>query len=128
MKSMRKADIVLIVVLLLSAPVFLFINRHFSAEKGVYAEIYHDSVLVYRIKLSTAKEGSFSIPGVPKVVFHQYADGSIAFIKSDCPDKICIRSGRLKNDGQFAACLPNKIMLKIVSEEKDREAPDMIIE
>ncbi len=128
MKSMRKADIVLIVVLLLSAPVFLFINRHFSAEKGVYAEIYHDSVLVYRIKLSTAKEGSFSIPGVPKVVFHQYADGSIAFIKSDCPDKICIRSGRLKNAGQFAACLPNKVMLKIVSEEKDRQAPDLIIE
>ncbi len=128
MKSMKKADIVLIVVLLLSAPLFLLLNRHFSAEKGVYAEIYHNSVLVYRIKLSTAKEGSFSIPGVPKVVFHQYADGSIAFIKSDCPDKICIRSGRLKNAGQFTACLPNKVMLKIVSEEKDREAPDLIIE
>lgn len=128
MKSMRKADIVLIMVLLLSAPVFLFINRHFSAQKGVYAEIYHDSTLVYRIKLSTAKEGSFSIPGIPKVVVHQYADGSIAFIKSDCPDKICIHSGRLKNAGQFAACLPNKVMLKIVSEEKDRQAPDMIIE
>jgi hypothetical protein len=128
MKSMRKADIALIVVLLLAAPVFLFINRHFSAQKGVYAEIYHDSTLVYRIKLSTAKEGSFSIPGVPKVVFHQYADGSIAFIQSDCPDKICIRSGRLKNAGQFAACLPNKVMLKIVSEEKDRKTPDMIIE
>ncbi len=128
MKSMKKADIVLIVVLLLSAPLFLLLNRHFSAKKGVYAEIYHNSVLVYRIKLSTAKEGSFSIPGVPKVVFHQYADGSIAFIKSDCPDKICIRSGRLKNAGQFAACLPNKVMLKIVSEEKDRKAPDLIIE
>ncbi|TCL63316.1 hypothetical protein EDC14_102134 [Hydrogenispora ethanolica] len=128
MKYMRKADIVLIAALVVSAPVFWFLNRHFAAEKGVYAEIYHDSVLVYRIKLSTAKEGSFSIPGEPDVVFHQYADGSIAFIKSDCPDKICIRSGRLKNAGQFAACLPNKVMLKIVSEEKDREAPDLIIE
>ncbi|HBF35961.1 MAG TPA: hypothetical protein DDW50_01415 [Firmicutes bacterium] len=129
MKHMKKADIVLIAALLVLAPVFLFLNRYFSAEKGgVYAEIYHDSVLVYRIKLSTAKEGSFSIPGVPNVVFHQYADGSIAFIKADCPDKICIRAGRLKYAGQFAACLPNKIMLKIVSEEKDREGPDLTIE
>ena len=128
MRYLKKADIVLIVVLLLSAPLFLILNRHFAAEKGVYAEIYHNSVLVYRIKLSTAKEASFSIPGVPKVVFHQYADGSIAFIKSDCPDKICIRSGRLKNAGQFAACLPNKVMLKIVSEEKDQEGPDLTIE
>ncbi len=127
MKSMKKADMVLIVVLLLSAPLFLLLNRYFWAEKGVYAEIYHDSALVDRIDLSTATERSFSIPGAPEVVFHQYADGSIAFIKADCPDKICIRSGRLKYAGQFAACLPNKILLKIVSEE-DREGPDLIIE
>jgi hypothetical protein len=129
MKYLRKADIVLIAALVVSALVFLFLNRYFLVEKkGVYSEIYHDSVLVYRIKLSSAKEGSFSIPGVPKVVFHQYVDGSIAFIKSDCSDKICIRSGRLKNAGQFAACLPNKVILKIVSEEKDREGPDLTIE
>ncbi len=128
MKYMRKADIVLIAVLVVAALMFFFLNRYFLAEKGVYAEIYHDSVLVYRIKLSTAKEGSLSIPGQPKVVFHQYADGSIAFTKSDCPDKICIRSGRLKYVGQFAACLPNKIVLKIVSEEKEHEGPDLIIQ
>ena len=127
MKAMKKADIVLIAVLLLLAPLFLLLNRYFEAGKGVYAEIYHDSALVYRIKLATASERSFSIPGVPKVVFHQYADGSIAFSKADCPDKICVRSGRLKNAGQFAACLPNKILLKIVAEEAP-DGPDLIIE
>lgn len=128
MKYMRKADLVLIAALVVAAFVFWFLNRSFSAKKGVYAEVYHDSVLVYRIELSSAKERSFSIPGEPKVVFRQYADGSIAFIKSDCPDKICIRSGGLKYAGQFAACLPNKIVLKIVSEGEDREAPDLIIQ
>ncbi len=129
MKYVRKADIALIAALVVLALVFGFLNRYFSAgKKGVYAEIYHDSVLVYRIELSTAKEGSFSIPGEPDVVFHQYADGSIAFIKSDCPDKICIHAGRLKYAGQFAACLPNKVLLKIVSEGEDREGPDLIIE
>jgi hypothetical protein len=128
MKYLINADFVLIAALVVSALVFWFLNSYFGAKKGVYAEVYHNSKLVYRIKLSTAAEGSFSIPGEPNVVLHVYADRSIAFIKSDCSNKVCVHSGRLKNAGQFAACLPNKILLKIVSEEKDREVPDLIIE
>lgn len=127
MKYMRKGDLIIIGAVAVMALVFLLLNKYFFVKDGVYAEIYHDSALVYRINLSTAEEGSFSIPEEPDVVFQIYADGSIAFSKSDCPDKICIRSGRLKNAGQFAACLPNGIMLKIVSDDKDREGPDLII-
>lgn len=128
MKYVRKADLIIIAVVAVLALVFWFLNRFFLAEKGVYAEVYHDSELVSRIELSTAKAGSFSIPGEPDVVFQLYADKSIAFVESDCPDKVCIRSGRLKYTGQFAACLPNRILLKIVSEDEDREVPDLIIQ
>lgn len=128
MKYVRKADLIIIAVIVLLALVFLLLNKFFLTENGVYAEIYHDSKLVKRIELSNAKAGSFSIPGKPDVVFQLYDDGSIAFIESDCPDKVCIRSGRLKYAGQFAACLPNRMMLKIVSDDKDREGPDLIIE
>lgn len=127
MRRMRKGDLIIIGAVAVTALLFLLLNKHFFAREGVYAEIYHNSVLVQRINLSTAKEGSFSIPGEPDVVFQIYPDGSIAFRESDCPDKICIRSGRLKNAGQFAACLPNGIMLKIVSGDKDHEGPDLII-
>ncbi len=128
MKYARKADLIIIGAVAVSALVFLLLNKYFFEKKGIHAEIYHESVLVYRIGLSTAKIGSFSISGEPDVVFQLYADGSIAFIESDCPDKICIRSGRLRYVGQFAACLPNRIMLKIVSDDKDHEGPDLIIE
>lgn len=126
MKFAKKTDIVLIAVIAVSALGLLFVNKYFSTEKGEYAEIYYDSVLVYKIKLSGPPKGSFSIPGKPEVVFQHNADGSIAFIKSDCPDKICIRSGRLRFTGQFAACLPNRLVLKIVSKDKDNKAPDLI--
>lgn len=127
MKYLRKADLIIIVAVILVALLFLSLNKFFFTEKGVYAEIYHDSALVERIELSKAKAGSFSIPGKPDVVFQLSADGSIAFIESDCPDKVCIRSGRLKYAGQFAACVPNEMMLKIVSDDKDHEGPDLII-
>ncbi len=128
MKYLRKADLILILAVAFLALMLLFMSRYFITEKGTYAEIYHNSKLVKRIQLATAKEDSFSILGEPDVVFQIYADRSIAFIESDCPDKVCIRSGRLKYAGHFAACLPNKILLKIVSEDKDGEGPDLIIE
>lgn len=127
MKFLRKGDFIIIAVVAVSALVFWLLNGYFFREKGVYAEIYHNLKLVRRIELSTAPEGKFSIPGASNVIFQIYDDKSIAFIESDCPDKVCIRSGRLRLAGQFAACLPNRIMLKIVSEEKDREGPDLII-
>lgn len=128
MSTARKTDLILTATVGVLALVFFLLNRGLIAEKGVYAEIYHGFVLVDRIELSNTKGGIFSIPGASNVVFQHYADGSIAFIESDCPDKVCIRSGRLKNAGQFAACLPNRILLKIVSEEKEGEGPDLILQ
>ena len=127
MKYARKTDLIITAAVAVLALVLWLLNRCFFEEKGIYAEIYHDSALVYRVELSTAKESLFSIPGEPDVVFQLYTDGSIAFIESNCPDKVCIRSGRLKYAGQFAACLPNRILLKIVSNDKEREGPDLII-
>lgn len=128
MKYTRKIDLIIIASVIVLALVALFLNRFLLTEKGVYAEIYHNSVLVYRTELSTAKESSFSVPEEPDVVFKNYADGGIAFIESDCPDQVCIRSGRLKNAGQSAACLPNGLLLKIVTEGEERKEPDLIIE
>lgn len=128
MKYARKSDLIIIAAVALLALAFFILNKYFFAQKGVYAEIYRDSTLVHRVELLTTNEGIFSVPGEPDVVFQLYADESIAFIESDCPDKVCIRSGRLKNAGQFAACLPNRILLKIVSDDKEREGPDLIIE
>jgi len=125
MKYMKKADKVIIGLTVLLALVALLLNGFFFKEKGTYAEIYYDSILVYKKKLTTTQEISFSISEKPEVIFHLYDDGSIAFIESDCPDKICIRSGRLNKVGQSAACLPNKLLLKIVGEEE--QGPDLVI-
>ncbi|HYE68792.1 MAG TPA: NusG domain II-containing protein, partial [Anaerovoracaceae bacterium] len=71
---------------------------------------------------------TFSIPQDENVIFHLYQDGSIAFVESDCPDKVCIHAGKLKMTGQFAACLPNGIVMKIVPEkERSEDDPDLVI-
>lgn len=119
MKLAKKNDIIIIAVIALIAVGLAawILIKNAGAEKGTYAEIYYKSILVERIDLTSAGEREFSVQEVPNVVFKIYDDGSIAFIKSDCPDKVCINSGRLSKNGHFAACLPNEIYVKVVSEK-----------
>ena len=92
------------------------------------AEIFYESRLVQTVDLGKKEDRIFSIPQNRHVVFHVFEDGSICFKESDCRDKICIRSGRIDTVGQSAACLPNKIVLKIVRKNNASDNdPDIVI-
>lgn len=128
MKFVRKTDIIIIIaVAVIAAGLAIWaVLGNERAEKGSYAEIYYRSGLAERIDLASETEKTFSIKELPEVVFQIYSDGSIAFISSDCPDKVCINTGKISRSGQFAACLPNEIYVKIVS-DNDTSDPDIII-
>lgn len=128
MKFAKKTDlIVLAAVLFLCAAGWLFYQHEVSARAAM-AEIYYKSQLVETVDLTAGVDRRFSIPQNKNVVFHQYSDGSIQFEESDCPDKICIKTGRIRTVGQSAACLPNQIVLKIVPKDpKNFNGPDIVI-
>lgn len=128
MKFARKTDIIIIAILIAAGLLFWFLYSNVFGKSGTYAEIYYKSELVKTVDLSAGKDGTFALEQAPNVIFQLYSDGSIAFAESDCPDKICIKSGRLHLTGQYAACLPNHIYMKIIStDQKNSDAPDMII-
>ena len=40
--------------------------------------------------------------------------GKTAVMQSaDCPDQVCVRTGRLTRAGQVAVCLPHRVILKL---------------
>ena len=128
MKLFNKTDIIFVLAIVVASLVFWGAYRLFFSETPAKAEIYHDSNLVMTVDLDENIDKEFSIPQEPQVVFHLFSDGSIRFEKSDCRDKICVRSGKLDMVGQSAACLPNKIVLKIVREHKpQKDDIDIII-
>ena len=123
MKFFKKNDILITAVLLvLSLGVYLIYDQIYG-QAPAKAEIYYYTELVKTIELRPGEEMEFSIEQEPDVVFHLSEDGTIAFVRSDCPDKVCINSGALDTVGQYAACLPNGVVLKIVP-GKDRSEDD----
>jgi len=42
--------------------------------------------------------------------------GAVSVIEADCPDKICIRRGAIKNVGETIACVPHKLLIEIAGD------------
>jgi hypothetical protein len=45
--------------------------------------------------------------------------GSARIVDSPCPNKTCIASGALSRPGQWAACLPNKVIVRVEGARAD---------
>lgn len=128
MKFAKKTDIIIIAALIAAGLLIWVLFSGALGRAGTVAEIYYKTELVKTVNLSEGKDQVFSLDQVPNIVFHQYSDGSIAFVESDCPDKICIESGKLHIVGQMAACLPNQVYVKIVGTHTEQtDGPDLII-
>ncbi len=128
MKFIKKRDFIIIAVILLAACIFYFVYNMQSDKGTAKAEIYYESELVMTVMLNENEDRIFKLPQNENVVFHLYEDGSIRFEESDCPDEVCIKSGKLRHIGSSAACLPNKVILKIVPvKDTDDNDVDIIV-
>ncbi|WP_444658037.1 NusG domain II-containing protein [Caproiciproducens sp. R2] len=122
MKFVKKTDLVILAVALVVCAAAWFSYQSIVGKKAAKAEIYYKSELADTVDLTAGVDKRFSIEQNKNVIFHVFKDGSICFEESNCPDKICIRAGRLHTIGESAACLPNGIVMKIVA--KDQRSSD----
>jgi len=120
---LKRTDI-LIILTILALAAGLLIYRRAAADKGEdkICELFVDNKLQSEIDLS--KNGDIKVPGRENVVL-TVKDHAIAFTQSDCPDKICIKTGYISQPGQMAVCLPNRVAIKIVAKNPNEDTPDM---
>lgn len=121
-KLITKTDIFIIsFAVLLTVGFFVF--RSLS-EGSLVAEIYYDGEMVETVELSRGEEKKI-LTGKDSSVVIAVSGGKIYFEESPCPDKVCVKSGELSENGDFASCLPEKVVIK-VSGKKGNE-PDAIV-
>lgn len=47
----------------------------------------------------------------------EITDNRVRVKKSDCPDKLCVKKGWIKNPGEFIICMPNKLVIQIIGDD-----------
>ncbi len=52
--------------------------------------------------------------------------GEVAITKSPCPNQTCVAAGPIDSGGQWVACLPNAVFVRIEGKVRDQEA-DVIV-
>jgi Uncharacterized protein conserved in bacteria len=84
-----------------------------SRGDGAQAVVEQNGTVLCRITLSPGQQKTtFHVPGEMHVVITA-ENGAAWFESSDCPDQICVRTGKLSKAGQSAVCLPAGVVLRI---------------
>lgn len=119
MKLLKKADIVLIVLLFGFSLVPL--AKFGQPEAACYAEIRQNGQIIERIQLTGhAGVTELNVPYKTDAQEHhnhiRIKNETIACDEADCPDKICMHTGTIAKPGEIIACLPHKLIIEIKSE------------
>lgn len=110
-KLIRPLDIILIAVLLLGGIGFHLYTKH--TTHGATAVIYIDGEIYESIELEKVEESyELTLPCSPEATL-LVENGCVSFIKADCPDGLCVSTGKLRYKGDTAACLPAKTVVTI---------------
>lgn len=117
MHNMRKGDIALITVAVISLVLWLIPKPQggrviISVNGEVYREVSLDENLVIPIETEYGKN---------TVVIEK---GEVFVTDADCPDGLCEKGGISKN-GESIVCLPNR--LSVTVEGKNKEEVDVIL-
>lgn len=116
-KLFRKGDIAVILVIIVVAAVFWFIQSR-QTDK-LEAVISVDGKTVEVVDLSSVNgKRLIELDTEPKVVI-AVENGAVYFEKADCDDKLCINCGKLCEKGDTAVCLPARTVVTVSGADVD---------
>ena len=92
------------------------------APQGRYVRIAtmkgnHDQV-VQNVPLDADVERTIAVQGPLGVTRIEICGNSARVVSSPCPDKICVRMGWLSRVGEYAACIPNRVVVTVETSDE----------
>lgn len=115
-KSDRKTairDIVLILAIALVGLCLLFFNgRKTTPGSSVVVEVDGKTVASYPLDT----DGVFVLNGGTNTL--EIKDGRARISDADCPNMQCVRQGWISRGGQSIVCLPNKLIVTVISSDR----------
>jgi len=88
-----------------------FVMTQYSGSGGT-AYVYKDGKLVKTLAL---KDEPYMVELGTNTIYVEH-DG-VSMQSATCPDKLCVKQGKIKNSSRSIVCLPNRIVVEIPSKK-----------
>lgn len=117
---MKKADFILIAVVIAVAGLMLFFLYGLNGNAGSYVQIEIDGKIVETMPLNTDITHKITTDngGENTLVIK---DGYAKMTAANCPDGICENHMKINRNGESIICLPHKLVITVVNENDSDE-------
>jgi hypothetical protein len=69
-------------------------------------------------------EEKVAVPGPAGKTIVEISGGKARVLSSPCENQTCVAAGHIRRQGEWAACLPNKVFISIEGSARDTETVD----
>ncbi|MFD1775941.1 NusG domain II-containing protein [Paenibacillus rhizophilus] len=124
---MKRADMLLVAVVLIAALAFL-VPRYIGTDakgKELVANITVDGKHYRTVKL-TKEEQTIDIRTERGYNILKVHDYGIEMYDADCPDKVCLGFGFISLPKQTIVCLPHRVLVEIASQTGEDEIDGIV--
>lgn len=112
---LRRGDVILILILVILGTGSWLAIRFLKDQNSPSAIKIGTSDEKFEIAL---KDTSLVIPGPLGETEVRIEDKKVWVTKASCPQKLCIRQGKISKPGEAIVCLPNRIVISIEGKSK----------
>lgn len=120
---MRRGDLivlVLFIVLALAASYIYFLRPPAPDDAQIVIQVEGEDKFYYPL-YQEGRDEDVDIQGHQGITKVHLAEDRVWVVDSACPDKICVNTGWTNSPGRPIACLPNRVIIKIVGDVDDED-------
>ena len=119
--GMKKGDFI-IIALVLALAAAIFVPYALAPSSALTCEIVQNGVVVKQVRMGAGYRETITLEarGITNII--EIEEDGVSFTKSNCPDQVCVRTGRLTRAGQTAVCLPTRVVVRLIGAGSDVDA------
>lgn len=114
---LKPLDYIIILFTIFVCVISVFILHNKAKEQGILAITTPDGEFLYQLD----KEAKIEIQGRQGISVIQIQNGCARFISSPCANQTCVASSPVKQNGQWAACMPNGIFIRVQADSDNSD-------
>lgn len=120
---MRRGDLIVLVLVLIVvlAGIYLYFLRPPAPPDAQIVIQVNGEDRHYFPLYAKGRDENIEIQGVQGITIVHLGEDRVWVVDSACPDKICVHTGWTNSSAKPIACLPNRVIVKIVGGDGDRD-------